>query len=89
MEDGDFLSFLGDGYEPDHRVRALILEPGDAIDFEPADRSDTVVVVEHGHLQIESAQASEFEHCARSASRLRRRHNFARRQRRVPAKAGE
>jgi mannose-6-phosphate isomerase-like protein (cupin superfamily) len=53
MEDGDPLSFLGDRYHRHHRVRALILAPGDAIDFQPGDWSDALVVVEHGHLQVE------------------------------------
>ncbi len=53
MEDADFLSFLGDRHHRDVRVRRLILEPGDAIDFRSADWADVLVIVERGRLQLE------------------------------------
>jgi hypothetical protein len=53
MADGEVISFLGDQWHPDRRVRVLILEPGDAVDVQPADWSDALVIVERGCLQIE------------------------------------
>jgi|tagenome__1003787_1003787.scaffolds.fasta_scaffold19261437_2 hypothetical protein len=58
MEDDDHaLSFLGsslgDRHHLGHRVRTLILEPGDAVDARPADWADVLVVVERGRLQVE------------------------------------
>jgi hypothetical protein len=53
MDDGDVLSFLGERHPPGHRVRTLILEPGDAVDVRPADWSDVLVVVERGRLRVE------------------------------------
>jgi quercetin dioxygenase-like cupin family protein len=53
MEDSDPLSFLGDRHHPGHRVRTVILGPGDSLDVHPADWSDVLVVVERGRLQVE------------------------------------
>jgi hypothetical protein len=53
MADREVLSFLGDRWHPERRVRILILEPGDAVDVQAADWSDALVVVERGCLQIE------------------------------------
>jgi hypothetical protein len=53
MADRDVLSFLRDRWNPECRVRTLILEPGDAVDVRPADWADALVVVERGCLQIE------------------------------------
>jgi hypothetical protein len=53
MEDADPVSFLGERRGTGRQVRTLILGPGDALDFRPADWSDVLVVVERGRLQIE------------------------------------
>jgi quercetin dioxygenase-like cupin family protein len=53
MDEGEGLTFLGDRRIPGHRVRTVILEPGDALELHRADWSDVLVVVERGRLQIE------------------------------------
>lgn len=47
------LSFLGGQCPRNFRLRTLILEPRDAIDYQPTDWATALVIVERGQLQIE------------------------------------
>jgi hypothetical protein len=49
----DKLSFLGKHCSSDFRVRTVMLQPGDAVDYNVLDWADTVMIVERGVLGIE------------------------------------
>ena len=53
MDGPDRISFLGGRCPANFQLRTVILQPGDALDYQPADWVDTLVVVERGELDIE------------------------------------
>ena len=53
MDEQQRVSFLGAECAPFFRLRTVILQPRDAIDFVAADWASTLVVVERGALEIE------------------------------------
>ncbi|MFL6072001.1 MAG: hypothetical protein ACJ73S_01130 [Mycobacteriales bacterium] len=53
MDDPDRISFLGGRCPENFRLRTVILQPGDALDYRPADWVGAFVVVERGELEIE------------------------------------
>jgi hypothetical protein len=62
----DRISFLGAGAPRNLRLRRLILQPRDALEYHAAEWTDALVIVERGELQVEcrsGAQAS-FAHGA-------------------------
>jgi hypothetical protein len=63
MADAERLSFLGVRCPEGFRLRTVTLQPGDALDYRPADWVDTLVVVERGELELECRSGT----CARFA----------------------
>lgn len=53
MDDPDRISFLGARCPKGFRLETLTLRARDAIDCGPAEWADTLVVVEHGQLEVE------------------------------------
>ena len=53
MDGADPISFLGSQCSRSATVRALILQPDDAIDYNEDDWLDTLVIVERGELEVE------------------------------------
>lgn len=53
MDGADPISFFGSQCARSAVVRALILQPHDAIDYNEADWIDTLVIVERGELEVE------------------------------------
>lgn len=62
MDDPDGLSFLGFSCPARLRLRTVILQPGDALEFRPEDWLATLAVVERGELEVEcrSGQLARF-----------------------------
>jgi hypothetical protein len=61
MDDADRLSFLGVPCPTGCRVRTVILQPGDSLDFRADDWLAALVVVETGELEVECRSGA----CAR------------------------
>ena len=61
-DDHDRVSFLGARLPADFRLRTVALRPRAAIDYDPADWADALVVVERGELEVEcrSGQRARF-----------------------------
>lgn len=53
MDGPERISFLGARCPKNFRLRTVILQPADAIDYQRAAWLDTLVVVERGELEIE------------------------------------
>jgi hypothetical protein len=53
MDGPDRITFLGGRCPANFRLRTVILQPGDALDYRRADWADTLVVLERGELEIE------------------------------------
>jgi hypothetical protein len=49
----DPISFLGAGCPSGFRLRTLILQPHDALEYHPTEWADTLLIVERGELEIE------------------------------------
>jgi hypothetical protein len=53
MDDAEKVSFLCAPFPQSLRLRTVILQPQDALDYRRADWLDTVVVVERGELEMQ------------------------------------
>ncbi|HZC72850.1 MAG TPA: hypothetical protein VE442_19290 [Jatrophihabitans sp.] len=54
MDDAERISFLDARCPAAFRLRRLILQPQDAIDYRSVDWIDTLVIVERGQLELET-----------------------------------
>jgi hypothetical protein len=52
-DDQDRLSFLGFSCPERLRLRTVILQPGDSLEFRPADWLGALAIVERGELEVE------------------------------------
>lgn len=79
MDEPDRISLLGAKCSAMFRVRTVILQPGDSMDFVAADWASTLVVVERGALDIECstgrharfAEGAVLSFCGLTLRRLR------------------
>jgi hypothetical protein len=55
------LSFLGRHLPPSFERRVIIIAPGDALVYDPAEWRDAIVVVEDGQIELECLDGSR--HC--------------------------
>lgn len=58
MDDPERISFLGTPCPKTFRLRTVILQPHDGLDYRPADWLDTLVLVERGELEVECSSGT-------------------------------
>jgi hypothetical protein len=67
MDDPERVSFLGTPCPRSFRLRTVILQPHDALDYQPADWLNTLVLVERGELEVECRSGARASFDAGSA----------------------
>jgi len=53
MDDADRISFLGKRCPESFRLSTVILQPGDAVEWQPSEWANALIVVERGELEVE------------------------------------
>ncbi|UXX91188.1 hypothetical protein N7U49_00310 [Streptomyces sp. AD2-2] len=56
--DGEPVSFVGRRTRPGHRVRTVVIRPGEALDYVSEEWTDALVVVEEGLLEVECSSGA-------------------------------